>query len=108
MQTDTFTRNELAAKLADRLKLTTSASKETVDFILESMQEALLSNRRVEFRGFGILEAVTRKARTGRNPKNPDAGSFVIPERRTVKFRPGKELSALLNDALAKKTAAAA
>jgi nucleoid DNA-binding protein len=43
----------------------------------------------VEFRNFGVFEVRTRKQRIGRNPGQPDQ-VVTIPERKVVKFKPGK------------------
>ena len=45
----------------------------------------------MELRNFGVFDVVTRKARVGRNPKNPTV-TVQIPPKKTVRFRPGKEL----------------
>ena len=38
---------------------------------------------------FGVFEIRTRKERIGRNPNQPDH-VVTIPERKVVKFKPGK------------------
>ena len=40
---------------------------------------------------FGVFEVKIRKARIGRNPKQPEA-DMPIPPRAVVKFKPGKEM----------------
>lgn len=61
--------------------------QETLDLI----SDTLADGRGIELRNFGIFELQVRKARVGRNPKNPGT-ELVIPRRAVVKFKPGKEL----------------
>ena len=63
--------------------------QKTLDYITES----LVKNENVEFREFGVFEVNKRKARIGRNPNKPE-NVVRIPERKVVKFKPGKEMKA--------------
>jgi len=45
----------------------------------------------VEFRDFGVFEIATRRARIGRNPNKPTQ-IVQIPERKVVKFKPGRRM----------------
>jgi len=49
----------------------------------------------LEFRDFGVFEVVKRKQKIGRNPKNASV-PIIIPERRAVKFTPGKKMKNLI------------
>ena len=49
----------------------------------------------VELRNFGVFEVTVRKARLGRNPKQPEK-EVTIPSRSMVKFKPGKEMRLVL------------
>lgn len=62
-----------------------------VHHTLDCISDALAEGRKVELRNFGVFDVVTRKARVGRNPKNPTV-TVQIPPKKTVRFRPGKEL----------------
>ena len=62
-----------------------------VHHTLDYISDALAEGRKVELRNFGVFDVVTRKARVGRNPKNPTV-TVQIPPKKTVRFRPGKEL----------------
>ena len=68
--------------------------QKTLDYITE----ALAANEHVEFREFGVFDVCTRKSRIGRNPKKPE-NTVIIPERKTVKFKPGKRMKQLIQDA---------
>ena len=65
--------------------------QKTLDYIVES----LARDETVEFRNFGVFEVRTRKQRVGRNPSKPDQ-VVTIPERRVVKFKPGKIMRQLV------------
>ena len=92
-----FTRNDLSAELANRLAIPVDRAKGIVDQTLDVLTQALAEGKKVEFRGFGILDVVHRKPKSGRNPKNPSAGQYQIPARRMVRFRVGKQLFDKLN-----------
>lgn len=92
-----FTRNDLALRLSERLALPVDRAKGIVDHTLDTLMEALVEGKKVEFRGFGIFDVVHRKPKIGRNPKNPEAGQYQIPARRMVRFRVGTALFDKLN-----------
>lgn len=58
---------------------------------LDIILEALVEDRKVELRNFGVFAAVTRKRRIGRNPKKPE-NEVVIPEHKAIRFKSGKLL----------------
>lgn len=96
-----FTRSDLALHLSKSTDCSVEKAKKVVDDVIESIADALKSGRKVEFRGFGVLEVVGRREKIGRNPKNPTAGTYKIPARNVVKFRLGKELDEALNTSAA-------
>mgnify|MGYP001281431273 CR=1 FL=1 len=65
--------------------------QKTLDYIVESLAQG----ETVEFRNFGVFEVRTRKQRVGRNPSKPDQ-VVTIPERKVVKFKPGKIMRQLV------------
>ena len=60
---------------------------------LDYITESLVRGETVEFRDFGVFEIRLRKSRIGRNPNQP-ANVVRIPERKVVKFKPGKRMKA--------------
>lgn len=68
-----------------------SVIQKTLDYITESLG----AGEHIEFRDFGVFEVATRKARIGRNPRAPEH-VVQIPERKVVKFKPGKKMKALM------------
>jgi nucleoid DNA-binding protein len=67
--------------------------QKTLDYIVES----LTKGETIEFRNFGVFEVRTRKQRIGRNPNKP-VQVVTIPERKVVKFKPGKIMKELITD----------
>lgn len=94
---NTFTRNKLAFELSQRLAIPVDRAKGIVEQTFDILAKTLEAGTKIEFRGFGIFDVVLRKAKIGRNPKNPSAGQYQIPAHRTVRFRPGKRLFYKLN-----------
>ena len=95
---ETLTKRDLAQIVAAETNVKVQDALFTVQVALDAVFNALSKKMRVEFRDFGVLEVVTRKARIGRNPRNPEQ-VVDIPRRRDVRFR----ASVALTDALNKK-----
>ena len=83
--------------VAFRLNLSQAKALKIVDAVLDSLTTALVKGDRVVFHNFGVFEVVVRKSKIGRNPQRPDDGPYLVPARRLVKFRMGKELLEQLN-----------
>jgi len=85
--------------LVMRISAETGIIQEDVAVVLQKtldyIAEGLAKGEHVEFRGFGVFDVCTRKSRIGRNPKKPQE-TVVIPERKTVKFKPGKVMKQLI------------
>jgi nucleoid DNA-binding protein len=62
-----------------------------LEAVLSVLTKAIIDGRNIELRNFGVFEQQVRRSRIGRNPNRP-ADTVVIPERRIVKFRAGKNL----------------
>lgn len=90
-------RLHLAMTLAKKYGIPVSRAKDYVGCVLEAVTEALVAGQLVEFRDFGTLETFWRKARLARNPRNPQAASFSVPGRKSVRFRPSQLLTQRLN-----------
>ncbi len=90
-----FTKRELVNQISRGTSYTFETVYGVVQASLSAIMDAVVSGRAVEFRDFGVLEPVLRKARVGRNPRKPE-DVVDIPKRWTVKFRPGNEFRARL------------
>lgn len=90
-----YTRRELVMDIASQTDLTQIKVKEVVQKALDILADVLAAGHAVEFRDFGVLSPVTRKARVGRDPKHPET-TVPIPERTTIKFKVGAKLKSTL------------
>lgn len=84
-------KNDLVASIASSAKISKKAAAQGLDGLLSSLATAIKEGKRVTLTGFGSFSIVDRAPRTGRNPKTGEV--VPIPQRRAVKFRPGKDLS---------------
>ncbi|MBI9020039.1 MAG: integration host factor subunit beta [Verrucomicrobia bacterium] len=84
-----MTKRDLVVRIADETGLIQQDVAGVLQKSLDYITEALEKGENVEFRNFGVFEINTRKARVGRNPNKPE-DVVTIPERRVVKFKPGK------------------
>ena len=76
-------------------KETSKASAEkSVAAVIDSIAAALKKGQNVQLIGFGTFKVVSRKARTGVNPKTGD--KIKIKASKAVKFGAGKELKSKL------------
>ena len=86
-----LTKKEIVENVYRRTQMSRADIGAALDIILEVMAKAILDGRNIELRNFGVFEQQIRKSRVGRNPNRP-SDVVVIPERRAVKFRAGKNL----------------
>lgn len=89
-----MTKRNLAVLIAEETDTTPQAVLDVIQKLFDHMVEGLIAGERFEFRNFGVFECAIRKTRVGRNPRQP-ADSVIIPERRVVKFKPGKNMRGL-------------
>lgn len=88
-----MTKRELVVRIATETELSQQQVFAVVQKTLDYITESLAKGENIEFRDFGVFEIKTRKPRIGRNPNKPE-NTVIIPERRVVKFKPGKEMKA--------------
>ena len=88
-----MTKRELVVRIAEEINLSQQQVFAVVQKTLDYITEGLSKGENIEFRDFGVFEIKVRKPRIGRNPNKPE-NTVVIPERRVVKFKPGKEMKA--------------
>jgi integration host factor subunit beta len=87
--------------LIDRIATSTNQKRNTVKEIVQEFLDQVVAEigrgNRLEFRDFGVFEIRDRAQRTAQNPKT--MAPVVVPARRTVKFKMGREMRALLDKA---------
>jgi nucleoid DNA-binding protein len=84
----------IAAETGMRQEDVFDVLQRSLDYISESLQQG----KHVEFRDFGVFEVIQRKSRVGRNPNKP-SHVVQIPQRTVVKFKPGRKMKQLTEDA---------
>jgi integration host factor subunit beta len=89
-------KSELVKVLAETSDMSMEDSSLFVNTFFDCVREALLTDDRVEIRGFGSFKIKNYKGYQGRNPKTGDAVS--VPPKKLPVFRAGKELKEMIND----------
>ncbi|WP_103981109.1 HU family DNA-binding protein [Helcococcus massiliensis] len=89
-------KSELVAAIAEKSGLTKVDSTKALDSLLEAVTEALTKEEKVQLVGFGTFEVRHRKAREGRNPRNPEE-KIHIPASKAPVFKAGKTLKEAVN-----------
>ena len=87
---------ELLSSIAEKSNLTKVESERALNAFLETIQETLAIGDKVQLVGFGTFEARDRKAREGRNPRNPEE-KIQIPASKAPVFKAGKSLKEAVN-----------
>lgn len=87
-------RTQLIDAIASESGLTKTDSKKALDAIIKAVGGSLSQGDTVALVGFGTLSVSERPARVGRNPRTGE--SIKIAAKKTVKFKPGKELAELV------------
>lgn len=90
-----MTKRDLVVRIAKETGIVQEDVYTIIQKTLDYITEALIQGRHVEFRDFGVFEVHQRKARIGRNPNKPEH-VVQIPQRKVVKFKPGKQMKALV------------
>ncbi len=100
-----MTKKEIVRTISEEIGLTQLQTKEIVQKTFDAIVEALVVERRIELRNFGVFEVKRRAPRKARNPRTGD--KVFVPEKFVVTFKPGKEMEERVKE-LERKAAAAA
>ena len=85
-----MTKKEIVRTISEEIGLTQLQTKEIVQKTFNAIVEALVSERRIELRNFGVFEVKRRAPRKARNPRTNE--KVFVPEKFVVTFKPGKEM----------------
>lgn len=85
-----MTKKEIVKTISEDIGLTQLKTKEIVQKTFDAIVEALVEERRIELRNFGVFEVKERAARKARNPRTGER--VDVPEKMVVTFKPGKEM----------------
>jgi DNA-binding protein HU-beta len=83
---------DIVNHVADKTGVPKQKAEQVVDSLFNAMKDALAKGKRIELRGFGVFVVKPRKRGVGRNPRT--GMEVPIPAGKTIRFKPGKELSA--------------
>jgi integration host factor subunit beta len=98
------TKKEIVRTISEEIGLTQLQTKEIVQKTFDAIVKALVAERRIELRNFGVFEVKRRAPRKARNPRTGD--KVFVPEKFVVTFKPGKEMEERVKD-LERQAAAA-
>jgi len=87
---------ELVASIAEESELTKKDAETALNAFMDVVEKALAEGDKVQLVGFGTFEVRDRKAREGRNPRNPEE-VIQIPASKAPVFRAGKGLKEAVN-----------
>lgn len=90
-----MTKRDLVVKISEETGVIQQDVYAVIQKVLDHIVEALSRGENIEFRNFGVFEVRTRKQRIGRNPNKPEQ-TVTIPERKVVKFKPGKVMKQVI------------
>lgn len=87
---------ELVASMAEKSNLTKKDAESALNAFMKTVEEVLAKGEKVQLVGFGTFEVRERKAREGRNPRNPEE-VINIPASTAPVFKAGKALKESVN-----------
>ncbi|MEZ6095039.1 MAG: HU family DNA-binding protein [Pirellulaceae bacterium] len=91
-----MTKKEIVKTISLELGLTQQKTKEIVQKTFDAIVEAIVTERRVELRNFGVFEVKRRAARRARNPLTNEP--VEVESKLVVTFKPGKEMEARVRE----------
>lgn len=83
-------KTELVNGIAAKAQLNKLTAKAALEACLETIQEGLAGEGKVQIIGFGTFTVVEKEAREGVNPRTGE--KIPIPARKVVKFKPSTEI----------------
>lgn len=83
-------KTDLIREIAAKAGLNKTDARKALDATLESIEQALSNEDKVQLIGFGSFSIVEKDARTGINPRTKE--KIDIPARKVVKFKPAADL----------------
>lgn len=88
-------KNDLIAEVADRTGLSRADATKAVDYVFDTITDALKKGDEVRLVGFGTFTVSARAATEGRNPRTGE--TIKIPASKQPKFKAGKGLKDAVN-----------
>lgn len=91
----TVTKKELIDRIAVQEECKRPLVKRIIQNFLRTIVTEIGEGNRIELRDFGVFEGRIRASRDAQNPRTMN--KVRVPPKRTVKFKPGRELKSLLS-----------
>ena len=88
-------KSQLIEKISEKANITKKKAETVVNIVFDAMTKALLSNDRIEIRGFGSFVNKEYGSYQGRNPRTGD--TISVSPKRLPFFKVGKELKELVD-----------
>jgi len=79
------TKRDIVKAVAEKTALTQAQTAEVVQLALDLISDAIVAERRMELRNFGVFEVRERAPRKARDPRT--GRTMEVPARRVVVFR---------------------
>lgn len=92
----TVTKKDIVRTIAEKLDLPQLRTREFVQLTFDALIEALVREKRVELRNFGVFQIKKRVARMARNPRTGE--QVPVRAKNVVTFKPGKEMEARVRE----------
>jgi len=97
-------KSELMERLSESNRIAIGVAEDVVNLVVDSMQEALASGKRIEIRGLGSFAVKSYPSYWGRNPKTGE--KIFVSEKKLPTFKLGKDLKDRLNSDLTEEKTA--
>jgi DNA-binding protein HU-beta len=88
-------KSDIVERIAFETGLPKAHAARAIEVMVDAIAEWLQSDERVTVPGLGSFYTSVRRAREVRNPRT--GATLTVASSRAVRFRPGKELKALVN-----------
>ncbi len=92
----TLTKSNIIEKISQRLDLSPSEAKNTMETLLETMKSTLASGEDVMISGFGRFQVNDKAPRKGRNPATGE--DMILDKRRVVTYKCSGKLRDHINE----------
>ena len=89
-------KKDLVEVVSEEGHLSKKDSRVAVDLVFDLMEKALLAGQEVNVTNFGVFTPKTKQQRDGTDPKSHKR--IIIKEKKTITFRPSKQLKGKLNN----------
>ncbi|MDE5833171.1 MAG: HU family DNA-binding protein [Desulfovibrio sp.] len=94
-------KTEFVAQIASRYNINQAEAQKWLAAVLDSVEDGLARDGKLNLRGFGSFAVYEKKGRRGVHPQSGEP--LDIPPARTVKFSPSDSFKSLVNDPLYEK-----